>query len=175
VFKAIESTESAASASGLALNRTDSGRPQNLSQQSPSTPLLQHLEAYPAAQLIVDLIREWMDFYELDYTNSTLAAEARLVSQRAILTLHSAAAEFITPFLPLIRSHSSLCTPCSRSLHLHKQSLSVIAHFLPLRCTCRMSLGTGRCSLSTFCRTKAAQQRPARSTRELLPHPHCMR
>jgi hypothetical protein len=32
----------------------------------------------PAAALMLDLVREWLDFYELDYTASTLTAEAAL-------------------------------------------------------------------------------------------------
>ena len=39
---------------------------------------LRGLTATPAASLVLDLVREWLDFYELDYTSSTLTAEARL-------------------------------------------------------------------------------------------------
>jgi FGFR1 oncogene partner len=33
----------------------------------------------PASQLLLDLIREYLDFYELDYTSSVFHSEARLV------------------------------------------------------------------------------------------------
>lgn len=36
------------------------------------------IAATPQASLILDLIKEWLEFYELDYTNSTLLAEAKL-------------------------------------------------------------------------------------------------
>lgn len=36
------------------------------------------MTASPHAALALDIIREWLEFFELDYTSSTLVAEARL-------------------------------------------------------------------------------------------------
>lgn len=44
---------------------------------------LSQLTSHPQSMLMLELIKEWMEFYELDYTNSTMIAEAKLPSHTA--------------------------------------------------------------------------------------------
>src|SRR4051812_8209762 len=80
VFAAIEAQEQ--ENAGVIGTNTKSAPP-TAGLDSQAIKRLATIQATPAGSLVLELIKEWLEFYELDYTASTLLAEARLPNSHA--------------------------------------------------------------------------------------------